>query len=285
MKFHLTGTPNDISADSLVVTAETPAEVMEVWQHYRLDSGTPEGVLKMAEAIQAGRYIHTTQPHPTRKWFDVDVYLNRALNPYWALLKRMTGFDVGVNPESSFPDTNLTSLYPNRLGFTHITDSIAIEDGAIHAHVYIQAQDWNNRDAATNVQRNADDYVMEQVGKRKHEREFITAGNGHMVANKNYLKRHQAEPGLGAPWLWTVVFAWWRANHATEGQRRLLDAIDALKSRAGDRDYDIRKGGGEEATLVGYSMYALDPAGKVDWDGKGTKASVYTWEQFQAVAC
>lgn len=278
MKFHLTGTPQDISAESLIVTAETPLEVLWVWKHYRLDAGTPDGAVAMAQAIQTGTYTHTTAPHDKSKWFDVDVYLN-ALAPYTNLLKQVTGFDI---TPGELPNMDLTADYPDRLGFTHLVDACGIVGGMFHAHVYINAEEWNGQPAEVRAQVNAEDYVMEDVGKRKHEREYITAGNGHMVANPQYLKRHRAEAGLGAPWLWKRIFSWWRANHASPAQFELLAAADAMPKYKGqtDRDYDIRKGGGEEASLIGYSMYVVDPAGTIDWDGKGTKAKCFTWDEF-----
>ncbi len=178
---------------------------------------------------------------------------------------------------------DLTADYPNRLGYTHITDSIEIVDGMVHAHVFIQAQDWNGRDAATNAQINADDYVQENIGKRKHEREYITAGNGQTIHNPNYMKRHKAQPGLGAPWLWDRVFGWWRETIATPAQRDVLDRIDALKDGKYGFDYQIRKGGGDEASLIGFSMYALDPQGTCNYGGKGKMARVYSWQEFAAL--
>jgi hypothetical protein len=251
----------------LHVTAETTAEVMEVWQHYRL-AQTPESIISMAAAVQAGTYEHVSVAKVARPWFDVDVYLDRSLKPYQDLLKRLTGYD------GPLPDMGLTAKHPHRLCYTRITNSVEIKDGMIHSHVYMQAEDWNKRDAATNAQINADDYEMEYFGKRHHEPEYIHDRQGNPRHNPNYLQRNRAKPGLGCPWLWDVIFGWWRETHASERQRELLAGVDALDSGRHGRDYSIQKGGGDEAVLSSYSLYVLDPNGK---------CAVYTWEQFKAM--
>lgn len=266
-----------ISSDRITVTAETPKEVKEVFHHCRLDR-TTDDILKLANAIRAGSYEHT-EISKKRQWFKVDVCLDsRSLDPYRKLLQWMTGYD------GNLPDMDLTARHPNRLGYTLITDSCEIVNGQFHAHVFIQAEAWNGQPAEVRAERLAEDYTQAEIGKRKHEREYITGRNGQIIHNPDYLKHHKAEAGLGAPWLWSAIFAWWRQNHASDVQRELLAALDAMPKSISDHDYDIRKGGGDEATLVGWNMYVLDPNGKIDWDGKGTKASCYTWEQFAALA-
>ena len=238
MRFELTDQNNEhISSPSLRVFADTPDEVIKVFKHFRLDSGTG-GALALAEAIKAGSFTYETNPLSTkRNWFDVDVYLDRALQPYCALLERLTGWSGGA---LEVPDMDLTALYPDRLQHTHITDSIETVGGMIHAHVYIQSEDWNGQDAATRAQRMADDYVQENVGQRKHEQQYIRAGNNHIVENKNYMKRHPAMPGIGAEWLWSKLFAWWRENFATGQQRAILAAVDQMETQRYGRSYDVR---------------------------------------------
>jgi hypothetical protein len=242
-----------------------------------VDTKELDSVLKLAKAIQDGTYTYETRSKK-RKWFECEVYLDeRSLAPYRGLLKRITGYDANL------PDMDLTSSHPRRLCHTHITDTCAIVDGMYNAHVYVQAEEWNGQTACAN--RNAEDYTQADIGMRKFEREFVTTHNNHIVRNPNYgRKHHRAEPALGAPWLWARIFTWWRTEHATVEQKRVLDAVDALRGDSWyGKEYDIRESGGDAANLVGYSLYALDPSGTVNYDGKGKMARVYTWDEFKAL--
>ena len=259
---------------TLNVAAENAAEVMDVFKHYRLDDD-PAGIMALAEALKAGAYTHS-EKSAKRPWFQVDVYLDeRSLEPYRKLLERCTGYSGNI------PDMPLS--HPCRLCHTHITDFAEIEDGMYHARTFVQAQEWNGKPADVRAERGAEDYAQEDIGKRLFEREFILAGNGQYKHNPDYAKHHKAQPGTGAPWLWDAIFSWWRTNEASAAQRAILNGVDALRNGyKSTPDYAIRRGGGDEAHLVGFSLYSLDPSGTCDYDGKGKMARVYSWDEFRA---
>lgn len=279
MKFQQQETQSD-GGGSLTITAETKAETLEVIKHFRLfDTDTEQGVLAMAEALgQPLPFVHKSEPKK-RFWYDYESALDYEFTkPYADLLEKITGHT------GQLPDLDLTPHHPRRLCHTHITSEARLEQGHICYTGIVQAEAWNGMTACDHGLNMLEDYMAEDFGFRRFEREYIERGN-IMVRNPNYLKRHKAQPGLGAPWFWAVLFDWWRKNHASPEQSRILDASDALKSGwDSGRDYHLRQGGGEQAYLIGSSLYYDDPNGACNWDGKGRMVSVVSWDKFATLA-
>jgi hypothetical protein len=252
----------------LTITAENSEEVVDLSKHFRIfDQENSESLIEYAQAIQRGQLVYESKPSK-RLWFYCDSALDhKFVEPYRRELEKRTGF---IDP---LPNVDLTSYHPRRLCHTHITDVIGLVDGHIVYKVIIQAEDWNNKPAEERADIDALDYVEEDIGNRPHESEFIQCRNGQYTKNPDYLKRRRCQPALLAEWLWDYLFAWWRVNHASKEQERILSAAEELYNRS-----KLHYG-----TVFGvreYTIYYLDPAGKCNWDSKGTMVSVIDWAQF-----
>lgn len=270
----------ELNDNALRVIAETQADVLTIVRHYDLlhSKRSPEQLIATAQAISAGSIEYVDKGTDKRPWFDVPVCLDKALEPYQYLLKRLTGYDGPIL------DMDLTLHDPKRLVHTHITGRIGIEDGCITALVFVRSEDWNGQTAELRSADMAADYLQERLGFRRFEREHIQMDNGLYRHNPDYLKHHKAQPGLGAEWLWKVLFSWWRENHATNRQRAVLNAVDALHNGSKyPNDYDLRCGSGETGWVSGYTLFALDPNGPCNYDGKGKMARCYTWDEFRSM--
>lgn len=251
----------------LKITAETPEEILELYNHsHSYNKGTAENILQLADWIKAGRAETTFAGTDRRPWFNVSVHVgSEFLKPYLNLLERLTGYS------GSIPTTDLTKFHPRRLCYTHHTMNCILLGGTKEyvAEVCLTAEDWNGRDAATNAERNAIDYVQEELGYRFHEKEFIEK-SGRYVNNPNYLKRHAPKPGIGAPWLWKVLFSWWRENYTTPQQQNALDSSDrSMEVCKLDKCWEVRQGGGNEATLVdsqGIYLSIQEPLSRITWE-------------------
>lgn len=273
LALELTGPETETISPALAVTARGDKAIEAVFKHFQLKD--PRALVR---ALDAGEYRHE---EPGR-WIQCDVYLDtHALKPYRDLLERLTGY------AGALPDMDLTAPCTSRLGYSHYVAECGIEDEMFHARVIdsLPRQDYGKTEdeQIVRAERLMEDAVQAAIGKRKFEREYIEMPNGLMRRNPDYLKRHAAEPGLGAPWLWRVIWEWWEANHATEAQRAILAAAASLRDGRLDPDWMIRPAGGDECHLVSFTIYVLDPNGPVNWDGKGTKARVVTWEDFKAL--
>lgn len=270
MKFVHHETEPDFSG-SMEFIAETSAEVVELAKHFRLfDKDDPAELLAYAEAIKAGTYTYHSNP-TKRKWHRVTSALDvEFTRPYLELLSRLTGF------EGEFPDGDYTSKHPRRLCHTHHTLAFGVEHGHFTFDVVKESGPWNGMTAADYAERCAIDYVAEDVGYRRFEREFLERGNGQIYRNPDYLKRHKAEPAVGAPWLWEILFHWWRDNHATPGQNTILENAICHYSQP----WTVRSSGGP-CHLVNHSLYVKDPAGTCNYDGNGLMVSVIDWKRFR----
>lgn len=270
MKFIHHETEPDFSG-SMEFIAETPAEVVELADHFRLfDKENPEALLAYAEAIKAGVYTHVSNP-TKRNWHRVTSALDiEFTRPYTELLNNLTGY------EGEFPDGDYTDKHPRRLCHTHHTLAFGVGRGHFTFDVVISSEAWNGLTAAQYAERNVFDYVGQDVGYRRQEREFLERSNGQIYRNPDYLKRHKSEPAVGAPWLWEILFEWWRDNHATPGQKAILDNAICHYSKP----WTVRSSGGP-CTLANYSLYVKDPAGTCNYDGKGLMVSVIDWKKFR----
>jgi hypothetical protein len=265
MQFQWQQTREDFGG-TLTVTAETPAEVKELSDHFKLhDTGKPEDLMNLATALQAGRLVHTSSPQK-RPWFEVESALDHEFTkPYKDLLERLTGY------ADNLPDLDLTTFHPRRLCHTHITATCGLEHEHYVYRIIKQSEAWNDKTAQEYADSSAQDYAEEELGFRPHEREYVQAKNGGYQLNPNYLKRHRAKPGTGAPWLWSVLFRWWLDNHATEAQRAAIAENDAThaKHKLSDSDWMIRHSGTDTAHLVGSSGLYLtydEPVRFMKWE-------------------
>lgn len=266
MKFQHTATRED-GGGTLRVEAENAAEVIEVADHFRLfNKEEPSQLIGLAEAIKQGSLIYESSPDRKRPWYLItDSVQERFLEPYARLLDYTTGY------HGKLPDLDLTGDHPRRLCHTHHTFSCHLTGHRYHFVTCVSSEDWNGMVAADRAIVMAIDYTEEELGFRPSEREYKENKNGTYSPNPNYLKRHRAQPATGAPWLWNVLFQWWREHVATPGQTQLLQEADAAKkaARLTDPDYTIRYSGGEAAHLVGcggiYVSYK-EPVRFVKWE-------------------
>lgn len=263
MKFEHTQMRPD-GGGTITVTAETAAEVVAVNDHFKVFGSTPAALLDLAQAAHAGAMTYGTGWPAKRPWYLVSSALDPAFTaPYRELLAKVTGF--AGRP----PDLDLTPHHPRRLCHTHHTSACGLFDGCYVFDVLVTAEEWNGMDAATNADKNAIDYVQEDLGWRPFEPEFIENRKGGYDRNPNYLKRHPPRPGTGAPWLWATLFDWWRNSHATDEHRDLLRAADRAKAAAGleDADYQLRSRGRGPASLVSGGLYtSYEPVVFVKWE-------------------
>lgn len=281
MQFKHTQTRDD-GGGHLTIVAETQSEMVECNNHFRIfDLSKAEGVSTFAAQLAGGPPWTIERKPEKRLWFKVESALDYDFTkPYEDLLRKITGFDGQMILEA-----DLTALHPRHLCHTHITDRLYLDQGHICFVGFIRAEEWNKRSAADNADLNFADYTAEDFGFRRFEREFIEDGSGRLKKNPNYLKRYKAQPGLGAPWLWSFLWQWWRDNHATPEQEAILKSCERLKAAWNSgHDWELRKGGGDQCSLVGYSIYYDDPNGTCNWDGKGKMASVITWDKFAKLA-
>lgn len=268
MHFEFTETDAKTFAGFLTVTAKTPAEVVQVAEHFDLfDKKTPEALIALADAIKAGTLTHVSKP-TKRPWFLVESALDYEFTkPYLELLTKLTGY------EGDLPDLDLTPHHPRRLCHTYHTISCELEHGHYAYRVVTQSEPWNGKNAQEYADSSTQDYVEEELGWRPHEPEHIEE-RGRIIRNPNYLKRHRAKAGLGSPWLWAVLFRWWLEKYGTQAQRELCEQNAALmmKNHRGEPDWALRSYGHGPCSPIGYGGL------RRTWE-----APLVTWEEFKTL--
>lgn len=270
MKYDLQNRQPDDSYD-LQVTAETVQDVVEMQSVMRpFNLNKPSDALAYAEAIQK---VVLSRPLDHRV-MSVAVRLKGAFTPYAKLLEELTG----CNPIGW--EMDLTDLFGG-LHHHYVTLRVHVQVEDVLAHGYGIV--WEKRKPAdhADAERSMADYLQEKLGWRKHEPEFREIANGQYQHNPKYLNRYMAEPGLGSPELWDLVFDYWRKNHASPGQREVLDKADALAKGYEGHDYTLRPAlGHNNGGVYGSHLTVEDPNGKIDWDGKGMMVRHVSWEKF-----
>jgi hypothetical protein len=271
---------------ALSVIAESIRDAALIVDHFRelrlglLYSDDPEKLkASLARAsdtlksVETGDLVHQDLATEKRPWFPASTELGpNSIKPYMDLLKRVTRY-AGDLPESEFVPSDAG------LHHTHAMAKCLVSSRGIKASGFIQSEDWGGQPADVRARVNFHDYVVEGFGYRKHEEEFTQVGNGQYVKNPSYLKRLAPQSGLGSPELWKQIFGWWRKTHATPGQEAVLQFAEAHKlSWQLAMDWDIRKGGGNEAGLVGYNglhlAYSGNNAVNMSW---AEFAELKTW--------
>ncbi len=238
---------------------------------------------KYAPLMDARAFVVELEPKDTRNygrqaWYAFPIALDDEwFKPYKDLLQRCTGY-AGEIPDMPIPgDTEA-------LRATGYRAALRVEDGHLQATYYVESHAWGDRSALDYGHARAEDYFKESVGDRPPVPEFIHGGNGAYYPNPKYATGYKApvRARVTSEVVWNALWAWWRANHATPAQERVLRQVEALKS---DGNPETRRLPWECRWRQGvdYSLYALDPDGACDWDGKGKKARVYKWEEFAAL--
>ena len=226
MQFNFTETRDD-EGGAMEFVAENPAEVVDLFKHFRLDKGTPDSVLAMAEAIQAGNFSFRSEGK--RPWYRVESAIDHEFTkPYAEMLQRVTGWD------GQLPNMDLTDQHPRRLCHTHITHAFGLEHGHFTFDVSVESQDWNDKPAFDRAQKNALDYAENDIAERPIESEYIPAGrSGLMKRNPDYArKHHRCKPSVSADWVWVAIVEWWLANHATDRQRAIVEGARELAAES-----------------------------------------------------
>lgn len=234
---------------SLRIQSETPAEALEIIQHYRLD------VLAHADALSSGLLTHVVDPsrqHNSR-WFAVSHRVDAAwMFPYMARLSVLTGFH-GQIPD--IPAPRYPAGYCVNLCHTHIVESATVSGVSYFAQGFIESGDWNNQTAAARSSPSFVEQIIEDIGARKSEPEFIELRNGLLKKNPGYLRRHAPHPQLTSSILFGTLFQWWADNHATAGQRDILTRCEANHRTVCPRD-----------PLASHLMRSYEPGFRVSWD-------------------
>ena len=274
----------------LTITAKTVREALRIAEHYKLltpvIADTPvspedlpqfearlgERIAQMTatlDAVKSGCLSHDATATEKRPWFAANVDLGPdAVAPYLALLTRVTGY-TGEVPLLDLPYKGGGLLH------THIVERFQVGSEGVRVTGFIQAEDWNGQPAATRAAANFHEYVVETIGFRRHEPEYLVAGNNVRVPNPKYLHRHAPEHGLGSPLLWQGLFTWWRLTVANDAQRAALDRVDATaKANRLDPDWAIRESGAAQCSLVGTNGLHL---------AYTETGGMLTWAEFQAL--
>lgn len=275
MKFIHTPTQPDGGGDLLFV-AETTAEVVELVKHFRLlNKDDPESLVEIAAIITAGKLEHLDKVRENslgkHAWYAVETTVKPDfLKPYARLLEQRTGFK-GLDDIC----LDLTKACPDRLCHTHITDTVELRGGTLLVSGFINAQDWNGKAAVDRAFINFEDLVNEDYSTRPPVPEFVQTGNGQYSRNPRYATGYKPalQPSATCEWLFEVLFKWWFDNAASEAQRTMLDNVSALtgESRLARKPWAVNSYG---------HLYVKDPDGTINYDGKGTMVTAYTWEQF-----
>ena len=263
----------------VIITATGKQDIIELNKAH--GPGKPErlDVLELADAIRADKLTRTFESE-RRPYYEINGTLeNDFVIPYLRLLKDTTGYEI-----STLPSADLTEVFHHRrLLATQFTARLWVEFGSICYTIYDNAEEWNKHTPAENAELYAIDHMQEEFGYRPFEREYIENGNGTARRNPNYLKRHKVKPSLKAEWFWQWLFRWWVENHATEAQKALMSAAAGGPDHQYGAPWDLRGNGTHSGLVGGRGFHVIDPAGNLDWDGKGTKSRYVEWKEFAAV--
>lgn len=272
--------PESDGAGSLAIHAETPEEVKQLQDHFkifRLDE--LDQVVTFAETLKKGRLVHWIGQRSDRgtALLPVSVAMPTAtFEPYAKLMQNTTGWDcrqLQLERTTGLPwlghHFHLTRMWLDR-------SELRVEG---FANCY---GDKRSPVDPKKVIETFKDYLQEHLGDRKHEPEMIPKGNGGYYPNPNYLRQHKAHPATSNNELWRWLFDYWRANHARPEQLRALAGQDELAVKFNHhwgRAYDL-KGRFGGCCLSDYHLHYRDEKGTCNYDGKGYMVSVINWSDF-----
>lgn len=202
---------------NLTITAHGAQEVESLIQHFRLFNDMSDiSVLNLRiEALQNETLSHVLQSDK-RPMYQVSGALDYEFTaPYktWAL--KNFGYD-GVFPNLEIPRKWYGLIH------TNYQSHLYTEDEYICFESFTSSEPWAGKDAQEYATSKVTDYIAEEFGTRRHEPEFIGAGNGLMRPNPNYLKRHRATPMASNDRLKRAFFAWWLENCANDAQKTIV---------------------------------------------------------------
>ncbi len=253
---------------ALTITAQGANEVESLIKHFRLfnDMSNVSVLQTRIEALQKETLSHVIQSDK-RPVYEVSGALDDEFTaPYkkWAL--ECFGFD-GV-----FPDLEIPRQWGGLI-HTNYQARLYTDGEHICFEAFTSAQPWNGKSAQDYAQWLVSDYIAEEFGMRRHEPEFIHAGNNMMKPNPNYLMRHRATPAASNARLKRAFFAWWLENCANDKQKAIV---------AGNRE--IAKG----ASYMGAFEFErfesqIYHARKLNSEGKTTDYESITFAKFAAL--
>lgn len=193
---------------SLTFIAETPYEVLDLLNHFRLDQ------IKHLPELNKGFMEYTSNPKK-RFWYPVTAELSPEwMDPYYKLLERITGYSGKLIDLDPAPSPGLCH--------THVVQTSRVRNGVYFNEGFIQAEDWNGQDAEYRAAKNFDEYTKAFIGHITLDPEYLMDEFGRERRNPNYLRRNPATPALEKKELFTALFKEWEKLHATEGQKLLI---------------------------------------------------------------
>lgn len=214
---------------------------------------------------------HDTRNYGREAWYAFPLALDSEwFDPYWKILQRLTGYTGPMPLDLTFTDTKPLCHTGHRAAFR-------FEDGHLQATYYHTGHAYNGRTALDYSHGLAERYFKETVGHTPSTPEFLHASGGLYKHNPDYGRGPKAPtPKATNPIIWSALWNWWRANHASVKQELILQGVEALKQKSVPLEWECIY----DRCPYGYSLHCLDPQGTCDFDGKGKKTSVYTWEEF-----
>jgi hypothetical protein len=263
-------------------TAESSADVVALCARFKpFNLELPEELVKYADAIRLGSLV-VEDGSEKRPYFRIETALDvEWLEPYAKRLRSWVGWGELEQVELEFP------CLVRPLCHTHSVTRAFLDGGHLCFEGYQQASEWNGKAAHVRAEKMFLDYVQEDIGARKQEPEYIGingGGGGLLKRNPNYLRRNPPHPHLSHAGLFNALFSWWRANRASDAQKRLLVLGESLKGGGGAADFEGRQGY-QEINFHSYgSFHYLAEDGKGHPWGSGQTFHVMTWEEFQKLA-
>jgi len=261
-------------AGTITVTIETEQDAKWWIKYHQRDLTDPREVVAFLEGVP-----HVIEKEATGfgwdergAFYECSAELGREWSqPYREWLERLTGY-TGELSDIELPAGQPLTLW-NIVTRFHISEGVFCADG------FQGATDNEKRDAATSAARTFLDQLRRDVGRVKHEPEYIPTRNGLYKRNPDCLKIHPPQPGIewthgGRPMgsdaagICRALWAWWLENAASEKQR------DYLARDLSNKHYR------DDAPWPNGGLYIADPDGKCNWDGKGTKATHITMSDF-----
>jgi hypothetical protein len=272
------GAADDTSFPQVIIRAEGVAEILELRKYLGRDrqpadvDKVVEWAQHLTEEIAAGSLVTVLHSNADHAWVQVDVDLPTALDPYVHALEDLFGVYPRFLEQDRFDIPLAAGRASQGMGMlcpTRITREMYIEGGSLKATVLFNAprKGWHIYDMQGYAEHYVPDLVQEAVGARKHEPEYAQRGNV-FCRNPDYLKRHRAHVALTNERLFDILAQDVLTHQASDAQKNVL-------GRALTKVSLMRFAQGME------TLYVKDAAGTCDWDGKGTKARVWTREDFR----
>ena len=268
IEFHFTESEPD-GGGSLRIVGTSDKVKEELCEMFRRNEpkATKYAPLASAEPMEIVLSPRDTRNDGREAWYAFPCALDcEWFDPYRKQLERMTGFKGEIG-DFSIPD-------PRMLCYTRHRAALRFEDGHVQATIYVSAHPWNKMDALTYGHKRAEMMFQSDIGEEPIVREFIENRNGTYSRNPQYPNPLPPRPALRCEYLWGALWEWWLANRASEAQKAILAAC-VSEERTGRYSFGFRSMS---------SLYVSDPAGPINWDGKGRMVRSVSWDEFAALA-